>query len=60
MYGEKEVKLNFDGTFSLRFALPDGKIPLDFTAHSYDKLEKRSINTAVERYQTMYIPGCSF
>ena len=32
----KEVKLRPDGTFSLRFALPDGKIELPVTAVSGD------------------------
>lgn len=57
MHGNQNVPLNPDGTFSLRFLLPDGKIPLDFTAESFDKVEKRSILTAVERFKTMYVPG---
>ncbi len=56
-HGDKEIALNPDGTFSLRFYLPDGNIPLNFTARSFDKLEQRSINTAVERFRTMYVPG---
>ena len=47
--GTRYIKLRPDGTFSLRFALPDGKIPLEFTAASNDKIEKRSINTYVSR-----------
>lgn len=52
--GEKRIKLHQDGTFTLRFALSDGKIPLDFFAQSRDKAEKRSIETAVERSKTTY------
>lgn len=47
--GEKKVSLRSDGTFSMRFALPDGKVPLEFTAISNDKLEERKINTYVDR-----------
>ena len=49
LLGDKKVQLREDGTFSLRFALPDGKIPLEFTAASHDKKEQRKINTYVER-----------
>jgi len=53
----KNIKLNSDGTFSLRFALGDGvKIPLDFVAESGDKEEKREISTSVERAKTIYNP----
>ncbi|MBN3038572.1 MAG: DUF4912 domain-containing protein [Candidatus Omnitrophica bacterium] len=52
--GDKKIDLRPDGTFSLRFALPDGKIPLNFRAIAKDKLEKRTINTSVERSQTKY------
>jgi len=45
----KEVKLRPDGTFSLRFALPDGKIELPVTAVSGDKLEERTIETSVTK-----------
>jgi len=53
---DKEISLRSDGTFSLRFALGDGKIPLNFVAQSSDKVETRSISTAVERFQTIYNP----
>lgn len=53
---DKKIKLRPDGTFTLRFALPDGKIPLDFSAISNDKLEKRRIATSVERIKTIYEP----
>ncbi|MBN1354123.1 MAG: DUF4912 domain-containing protein, partial [Candidatus Omnitrophica bacterium] len=47
--GKKKIALRKDGTFTLRFSLPDGKIPLEFTAVSRDKKEKRKIDTYVER-----------
>jgi len=50
---EKGIKLNPDGTFSLRFALPDGEIPLKFIAQSSDAVEQRHIYTRVEREKTM-------
>ena len=52
----KEIKLKPDGTFTLRFALPDGKIPLDFAAISKDRVERREITTSVERQNTKYNP----
>jgi hypothetical protein len=45
----KEVKLRPDGTFSLRFALPDGKIELPVTAASADGIEERTIETSVTK-----------
>jgi uncharacterized protein len=45
----KEIKLRPDGTFSLRFALPDGKIPLPVTAASADGVEERTIETDVSK-----------
>jgi hypothetical protein len=50
----KKIALQHDGTFSLRFALQEGKIPLDFVACSGDKVDKREILTAVERAKTRY------
>lgn len=47
--GNKKVELRHDGTFTLRFALPDGKIPLEFRAVSPDQKETKKINTYVER-----------
>jgi len=47
--GDKKVDLKPDGTFSMRLALPDGKIPLPFTATSKDKIDTRKISTQVER-----------
>ena len=45
----KEVKLRPDGTFSLRFALPDGKLDLPVTAESADGVEERTIETSVAK-----------
>jgi uncharacterized protein len=45
----KEVKIRPDGTFSLRFALPDGKIDLPVTAASGDGVEERTIETDVTK-----------
>jgi len=53
---EKGVKLNPDGTFSLRYALVDGEIPLKFIAQSSDAIEQRHINTSVEREKTVSFP----
>jgi len=52
----EEIKLNPDGTFSLRYSLPDGKVPLKFIAQSSDGVEQRHINTGVEREQTKSFP----
>lgn len=45
----KEIPLRGDGTFSLRFALPDGKIDIPVTAVSADQVEERTIETAVRK-----------
>ncbi len=45
----KPVKLRPDGTFTLRFALPDGRLVLDAEAISADRLEKRMITPVVTR-----------
>lgn len=50
--GDKKIQLRNDGTFSLRYFLPDGKIPLEFTAISKNKSHKRKIATVVERKTT--------
>ena len=47
--GDKKIPLRNDGTFSLRLALPDGNLPLEFKAEASDKKETRKINTYVER-----------
>jgi hypothetical protein len=56
LLGDRKVDLGPDGTFTLRFALPDGKIPLDFAAISNDRVERREITTSVERAKTKYNP----
>jgi len=53
---KRPVKLRKDGTFTLRYALPDGRIPLDFAAISHDRQETRKITTAAERMRTIYSP----
>ncbi len=45
----KKVKLRSDGTFSMRFALPDGAIDLPVTSVSADSAEERTIETKVNR-----------
>lgn len=55
-HGDNKVELQKDGTFSMRFALPDGKIPLDFVAISNDKVDRRTISTSVVRTKTIYSP----
>ena len=48
MFGEK-IKLNPDGTFSARFALPDGARDIPVVATSADQLESRQISPSVAR-----------
>ena len=45
----KEIKIRPDGTFSVRFALPDGKLDLPVTAVSGDEREDRTIETNVAK-----------
>jgi len=45
----RPIKLREDGTFSLRFALPDGKQIIPVEATRDDGLEKRKITPIVER-----------
>ncbi|MBN2070750.1 MAG: DUF4912 domain-containing protein [Candidatus Krumholzibacteriota bacterium] len=45
----KEIKTRPDGTFSARFALPDGAIDIPVTAESSDRIEERTIETAVRK-----------
>jgi hypothetical protein len=56
LLNEKEIELNPDGTFSLRYALPDGEIPLQFMARSADQREERHIQTRAAREKTVYFP----
>ncbi len=50
---QKGIQLNPDGTFSLRYILPDGEIPLEFIAQSSDAVEERRITTRIQRDKTM-------
>ncbi|MBF0571031.1 MAG: DUF4912 domain-containing protein [Candidatus Omnitrophica bacterium] len=54
--GQKGIQLNPDGTFSLRYSLPDGEISLKFIAQSSDGVEERHIYTRVEREKTIDFP----
>lgn len=45
----RRVKLNPDGTFSMRFALPDGAVDLPIEAMSGDEKDMRRIEIAVTR-----------
>lgn len=45
----RPIKLNRDGTFSLRFALPDGKQIIAVKAISHDKEEERTITPVVSK-----------
>ncbi len=45
----KPIKLRPDGTFTLRFALPDGKQVIPVKAVSADELEERTITPIVSR-----------
>ena len=45
----KEISLRPDGTFSLRFALPDGRNTMPIQAESSDKVEVRTITPVVSR-----------
>ncbi|HAF95434.1 MAG: hypothetical protein A2X34_00245 [Elusimicrobia bacterium GWC2_51_8] len=45
----RKVKLNTDGTFSMRFALPDGGMELPIKAVSKDETETREIKIKVSR-----------
>lgn len=46
---DKEIKLRPDGTFSLRFALPDGKQVIPVHATSADGIDNRTITPIVTR-----------
>lgn len=46
---EKEIKLRSDGTFTLRFALPDAKLVIPVKAVSADNLEEKTITPIVTR-----------
>lgn len=46
----RPIKLNRDGTFSLRFALPDGEQVIPVKGVSADKEEERTITPIVKKY----------
>lgn len=46
---DREIKLRPDGTFTLRFALPDGRQVIPVKAVSNDKIEERTITPIVSR-----------
>lgn len=46
---DREIRLRPDGTFTLRFALPDGKQVIPVKAVSSDNLEERTITPVVSR-----------
>jgi len=46
----RPIKLNHDGTFSLRFALPDGEQVIQVKGVSADKEEERTITPIVKKY----------
>lgn len=52
--GGQEIQLRPDGTFTLRFALGDQTIPLNFLAESSNQIDKRRISTSVIRTPTEY------
>jgi len=47
--GDRKIKLRPDGTFSFRFALPDGDYQLPAAAHSADGVETRSADLRFRR-----------
>ncbi|MDD5072952.1 MAG: DUF4912 domain-containing protein [Candidatus Omnitrophica bacterium] len=46
----RPIKLNRDGSFSLRFALPDGEQVIPVKGVSHDKAEERTITPIVKKY----------
>jgi hypothetical protein len=47
--GERKIKLRSDGSFSFRFALPDGQYSLPAAAHSADGVETRQAKLKFSR-----------
>jgi hypothetical protein len=45
----RSIQLRPDGTFTLRYALPDGRFPIPATARSSDGKEERTITPVVQR-----------
>jgi hypothetical protein len=52
--GGKPVRLRPDGTFTLRFAFPDGEQSIPVTAVSADEVEERTITPSVSRVTTYH------
>ncbi|MCA9400237.1 MAG: DUF4912 domain-containing protein [Candidatus Omnitrophica bacterium] len=50
--GGRKIDVNQDGTFTLKYHLPEGYFPFDFTARSELKDMQKSITTAVVRTKT--------
>ena len=46
----KKINLREDGTFSLRYALPEGDFKFDVVATSSDKIDTIKVTPAVKRY----------
>jgi hypothetical protein len=53
--GANKIEVREDGSFSLRLALPEGSVPLDFTARSPDATSVKTIVTAVHRAPLTYL-----
>lgn len=53
--GANKIDVREDGSFSLRLALPEGSVPLDFTARSPDATSVKTIVTAVHRAPLTYL-----
>jgi hypothetical protein len=51
--GDRPIKLRPDGSFSFRFALPDGQYSLPAAAHSADGVETRRAHLQFSR-ETVY------
>jgi uncharacterized protein len=52
--GDRPIKLRPDGSFSFRFALPDGQYSLPAAAHSADGVETRRANLKFSRETTYH------
>jgi hypothetical protein len=48
------LPLRADGTFSLRFALPEGTLPLHFCAVSKDAAGRKTISGSISRFLTFF------
>jgi len=53
--GANKIEVREDGSFSLRLALPEGSVPLDFTARSPDATSVKTIVSAVHRAPLTYL-----